>query len=88
MLLDSTLPDGIHLAEQGPVLHSLQSLLMDPNASPDGGNEPEYPPWGGDGEGGFDGYDAGDEASSPAQHVRVQELSVGGEEGEDDVEAM
>ena len=69
-------------------MRSFQPSSADPNATPDGGDEPEYPPWGGDGEGGIDGYDAGDEASSPAQCVQVQELSVGGEEGEDDVEAV
>ena len=56
--------------------------------SPDGGNESGGVAWGGDGEGSADGYAAGDEASSPAQRVRLSELSVGGETREGDVEAL
>ena len=54
----------------------------------DGDNESGGIEWEGDGEGSADGYVAGDEASSPAQRVRVSELSVGGEEGESDAEAV
>ena len=39
------------------------------NAFPDGDNESGSVAWGGDGEGSVDGYVAGDEASSLAQHV-------------------
>ena len=35
-----------------------------------------------------DGYDAGDETSSPTQRIRMSKLSVGGEEGESDVEVV
>ena len=69
-------------------MHSFQPSSTDPNATSDGGDESEYPPWGGDGEGSVDGYDAGDETSSPAQCVRVSDLLVGGEEREDGVEAV
>ena len=58
------------------------------DAPSDGGNESGGIAWGGISEGGSDGYVAGDEASSPAQCLQVQELPVGGEEGESDVEAV
>ena len=58
------------------------------NVSPDGDNKSGGVAWGGDGEGSSDGYVARDEASSPAQCLRVLELSVGGEEGEGDVKAV
>ena len=54
----------------------------------DEGDQPGDLAWRGDSEGSPDGYVAGDEASSPAQHVQVQELPVGGEEGEGDAEAV
>ena len=73
---------------QGSIVYPFQSLPMYPDAASDGGNESRGFPWGRGGEGSLDGYFAGDEASSPAQHVQAQELSVGGEEGKDDVEAM
>ena len=75
-------------AEQGPILHPFQSPPAGTNASPDGDNQSGGVAWGGDGEGSSDGYVAGDEASSPAQCLRVSELSVGGEEGEGDVKAV
>ena len=69
-------------------MHPFRSPSAGLDVSPDGDNESGGVAWGGDGEGSVDGYVAGDEASSPAQRVRVQELSVGGEEGESDVETM
>ena len=75
-------------AEQGPIVHPFRSLSAGTNASPDGDNESGSVAWGGDGEGSTDGYVAGDEASSPTQHLQVSELSVGGEEREGDVEAV
>ena len=74
--------------EQGSVVHSFQSSSMGVDASPDGDNESGSVAWGGDGEGSTDGYVAGDEASSPAQCLRVSELSVGGVKGEGDVKAV
>ena len=74
--------------EQGSIVYPLQSSPADSNATPDGGDQSGSPSWGGDGEGSFDRYVAGDEASSFTQCVRVQELSVGGEEGEGDVETL
>ena len=69
-------------------MYPFQSLPTDLDAASDGGDQPGDSLWGRDGEGSPDGYVAGDEASSPAQHVQVQELPMGGEEGEDDVEAV
>ena len=53
-------------AEQGSVVHPLGSPSAGSDASPDGDNESGGVAWGSDGEGGIDGYAAGDEASSPA----------------------
>ena len=47
-------------------MHSLGSSPAGSDASPDGDNESGGVAWGSDGEGGADGYVAGDEASSPA----------------------
>ena len=69
-------------------MYPFQSSPTDPDAASDGGDQPGGSSWGRDGEGSPDGYVAGDEASSPAQRVRVSELLVGGEEGESDVEAV
>ena len=69
-------------------MYPFQSLSAGLNASPDGDNKSGGVAWGSDGEGSIDGYVLGDEASSPAQHLQVSELSVGGEEGESDVEAV
>ena len=69
-------------------MHPFRSPSAGSNVSPDGDNESGGIAWGGDGEGSVDGYVAGDEASSPSQCVRVQELPMGGEEREGDVEAM
>ena len=69
-------------------MYPFQSSPMYPDEVTDGGDQPGDPAWEGGSDGGLDGYVAGDEASSPAQRVRVQELPVGGEEGEDDVEAV
>ena len=52
--------------EQGSVVHSVGSSSAGSDASPDGDNESGGVAWGSDGEGGVDGYVAGDEASSPA----------------------
>ena len=70
------------------IVYPFQSSPTHPDATSDGGDEPGDSPWRRDGEGSLDGYVVGDEASSSAQHIQVQELSVGGEEGKDDVEAM
>ena len=75
-------------AKQGPIVYPFRSPSAGTDASPDGDNESGSVAWGGDGEGSTDGYVAGDEASSPAQCLQVLELSVGGEEGEGDVETM
>ena len=75
-------------AESGSVVYPFRSLSASSDASPDGDNESGSVAWRGDGEGSSDGYVAGDEASSPAQRLRVSELSVGGEEGEGDAEAV
>ena len=69
-------------------MYPFQSPSASPDVFPDGDNKSGSVAWGGDGEGSADGYVAGDEASSPTQHIQVSELSVGGEEGESDVEAM
>ena len=69
-------------------MHSFRSSSMGADASPDGDNESGSVAWGGDGEGSVDGYAVGDEASSPAQRLRLSELSVGGEMREGDVEAV
>ena len=69
-------------------MHPFQSPSVGTDASPDGDNESGGGGWGSNGEGSVDGYAAGDEASSPAQCLRVSELSVGGEEREGDVEAV
>ena len=74
--------------EQGPIVHPFQSPSAGTNASPDGDNKSGSIAWGSDGEGGADGYVVGDEASSPAQCLRVSELSVGGEEREGNAEAV
>ena len=55
--------------EQGPVVYPFQSPSAGSNASPDGDNKSGGVAWGSDGEGGVDGYAAGDEASPPAQHL-------------------
>ena len=75
-------------AEQGPIVYPFRSSSAGTNASSDGDNESGGIARGGDGEGSVDGYVAGDEASSPAQHLQVSELSVGGKEGEGDAEAV
>ena len=75
-------------AEQGPIMHPFQSPSAGMDASPDGDNKSGGVAWGSDGEGSVDGYIVGDEASSPAQRLRVSELSVGGEERKGDVEAV
>ena len=74
--------------EQGSIVHPFRSPSAGTNASPDGDNESGGVAWGSDGEGSVDGYVVGDEASSPTQHFRMSELSVGGEEREGDVEAV
>ena len=53
-------------AEQGSIMYPLGSSSAGSDASPDGDNESGGAAWGSDGEGGADGYVAGDEASSPA----------------------
>ena len=53
-------------AEQGPVVYPFRSPSAGSNASTDGDNESGGVTRGSDGEGGVDGYAAGDEASSPA----------------------
>ena len=75
-------------AEQGPIVYPFRSPSADADASPDGDSESGSVAWEGDGEGSTDGYVVGDEASSPAQRLRVSELSVGGEEREGSVEAV
>ena len=55
-------------AEQGPVLHPFRSPPVSVDASSNGDNESGGVTQGSDGEGSVDGYAAGDEASSPAQH--------------------
>ena len=75
-------------AEQGSILYPFRSPPADSDASSNGGDESGGFAWGSDGEGSIDGYVAGDEASSPAQRLRVSELSMGGEERESDVEAV
>ena len=75
-------------AEQGSVVHSFGSSSASSNVPSDGGDESGGAAWGGDGEGSADGYAAGDEASSPAQRLRLPELSVGGEARKGDVEAV
>ena len=69
-------------------MYPFRSPSVSLDASPDGDNKSGSVAWGGVSEGGSDGYVAGDEASSPTQHVRVQELPVGGEEREGNVEAV
>ena len=69
-------------------MYPFRSLSADADASPDGDNKSGSVAWEGDGEGSTDGYVVGDEASSPAQRLRVLELSVGGEEREGDAEAV
>ena len=69
-------------------MHPFRSPPASTDASPNGDNESGGIAWGRNGEGSVDGYVVGDEASSPAQHFRLLELSVGGEEREGDVEAV
>ena len=69
-------------------MYPFRSPSASADTSPDGDNESGGVTWGSDGEGSVDGYVAGDEASSPAQRLRLSELSVGGEAREGDVEAM
>ena len=69
-------------------MHPFRFPSVGSNVSPDRDNESGGVAWGGSGEGSVDGYVAGDKASFPAQHIQVQELPVGGEEGESDVEAV
>ena len=69
-------------------MYPFQSSPTDLDAASDGDDQPGDPSQGRDGEGSPDGYVVGDEAPSLAQCVQMQELPVGGEEGEDDVEAV
>ena len=69
-------------------MHPFRSPPGSADVSSNGDNESGGVARKSDGEGSVDGYVVGDEASSPAQHFQMSELSVGGEERESDVEAM